>query len=391
MKITPAFPAHLLHGSGQECLEYFVNEVIIDHEILSQSLSLLDEMANPLLEKRLILLLGGSGVGKSALMKKLVSRRNQRRAGAAATNPQIVPAVFYEVESPDKGQFAFSSLYRGVLGEINAALVERTLPVIERKVREKIIQTISIEHAGRRLDADALKGRFIKNLIERGIELACLDEAINIFTVGKPRSERDRTEQLKAQAGKLKTFGNKTPTTLVLAGAYDFFELTLVSGQIARRSFIVHMEPYQMTSEDLAAFVKALVGLLSHLPINHQIDPEIHATELFLQSLGCIGTLKNILSSALLKALARKVSLTIQIVRECYFTAAQLDVMRKEMKSGIERVRDIMTMEQLASHTENSKPQSAKQSESSRSKLSPGETTPSHRHSAASEWGHDAP
>ncbi|MCZ7655036.1 MAG: hypothetical protein M5R42_13310 [Rhodocyclaceae bacterium] len=79
--------------------------------------------------------------------------------------------------------------------------------------------TISVEHAGRRVDASALKARFIKNLIDREIELACLDEAINIFKVGKHKSERDRKEQLKEQADKLKTFGNKTPTTLVLGGS----------------------------------------------------------------------------------------------------------------------------------------------------------------------------
>lgn len=386
MKVVPQYPPEIRSGSDQQRLKYFVDDVIIDHQVLENAMARLDELANPLLEQRIIPLLGGSGVGKSALMKKLVKKRTARRSEEIAVNAQIVPAVFYEVEAPDKGEFAFSSLYRGFLGEIGAALVDRTLPVVEKTARDKSIRALAVEQAGRRIDADALKERFIRNLVERTIEMACLDEAINIFAVGRPRSERERLALLKAQAGKLKTFGNKTPTTLVLAGAYDFFELTLVSGQIARRSSIVHMEPYTMTPNGLVEFAKALVGLLAHLPIEHDLDPEIHATELFLQCLGCIGTLKNILTSALLKALGRKQSLTIGLVRESYFTTAQLNVMRDEMEIGIKRVRELITMEQQAGKAEATSSSDTAAPGKNGRKLKPGETTPSHRKEAAEEW-----
>jgi len=263
---------------------------------------------------------------------------------------------------------------------------DRTLPVMERPAREKLILTIGIEEAGHKLKESALKSRFICNLIEREIELACLDEAINIFEVGKPKSERERKEQLKAQANKLKTFGNKTPTTIVLAGAYDFFEMTLVSGQIARRSSIVHMEPYTMTKEGLVGFAEALIGLLSHLPIEHELDPELYAAEFFLQSLGCVGTLKNILSTALNKSLSRNRPLSISLVRESYFTAAQLEVMSSEMRAGVARVRELMTMEQLAAKSEDATSKPVDSSTSGGRKLAPGETKPSHRHDAADQW-----
>lgn len=388
MDLVPKFPHELLAKSDEERLAYFVNVVIVDHPSLDHGLSAVDEKSNPLLEKRLILLLGGSGVGKSALMRKLVEKRISRKAKEIEANQQLLPGIYYEIEAPDKGKFAFSSLYRGVLGVVNAALIERTLPITERQTRHKVMETLRIEHAGRKLDPDALKKRFIENLIDRQIELACFDEAINVFKVGKPRSEIDRKDQLKEQADKLKTFGNKTPTTLVLAGAYDFFELTLVSGQIARRSTIVHIEPYAVTEEGLEGFSTALIGLLVHLPIEHRLDPEIHATELFLQSLGCVGNLKNILSEALLKALTRKVPLTIEIVRECYFTAAQLEVMRQEMEVGIARVRELMTMEQLAETTARKNPDTPASSPTGGiHKLAPGETAPSHRADATKDWG----
>jgi len=269
---------------------------------------------------------------------------------------------------------------------MNAALIDRTLPIIERRSHNKSIRTIDVESAGRRLSSAALKDRFIENLIDRQVELVCLDEAINIFKVGRSKSQADRKEQLKDQTDKLKTFVNKTPTTLLLSGAYDFLDLTMSSGQIARRSVIVHMAPYTMKGDGLKGFATALIGLIAHCPCAHELDPKEHAAELFLQSLGCIGTLKNILSNALLRALSSKKALTIDLVRKCYFTAAQLEVMRNEMNDGIARVQELTTMEQLATKAEPKVQKSENSQSMGKNKLAPGETRPSHRNESTNDW-----
>lgn len=386
MSVNALFPKHLLHSCNKDRMTYYVNEVIVDHPVLTDAIDSLDEMANPLLEKRLILLVGGTGVGKSALMRKLVHRRISRMRDVIVSNRQIVPAIQVEIEAPDIGKFAFSTLYREALVQMNAALIDLTLPIIERRSHDSLMYTIAVEKSGHRLNPSALKVRFMENLVDRQVDLVCLDEAINIFKVGHSRSDKDRREQLKDQADKLKTFINKTPTSLVLGGAYDFLDLTMSSGQLARRSFIVHMSPYTMKSDSLTGFATALVGLIAHLPIKHELDPTSHATELFLQCLGCIGTLKNILSAALLRALNTNKPLTIDIVRKCYFTAAQLEVMRNEMNDGIARVKELMTMEQLAENAEQNTPKPDQSSSANSQKLAPGESKPSHRHDATKSW-----
>jgi hypothetical protein len=386
MPTEPIFPRHLLGSSDKDRMSYYVNEVIVDHPILTSTLDTLDELANPLLEKRLILLVGGTGVGKSALMKKLVARRISRMVKSISENPQIVPAIHVEVEAPDIGKFMFSSLYRDALAQMNAALIERSLPLVERRTNGKLITTIAIEKSGHRLNPSALKLRFIENLIDRRVDLVCLDEAINIFKVGRSKSEKDRKDQLKDQSDKLKTFVNKTPTSLILGGAYDFLDLTMSSGQIARRSVIIHMGPYTM-QDDLEGFATALVGLLAHLPTEHDLDPEKHAAELFLQCLGCVGTLKSILSQAFWSSLTLKQSLTIDLVRKRYFTAAQLEVMRNEMNDGIARVQELLTMEQLAVKAEQVIPVPSQPVTIQSKKLHPGDTKPSHRHDATKSWG----
>lgn len=386
MSIESLYPKHLLDSPARDRVSYFVNEVIVDHPTLIAAINSVDEFADPLLDRRLILLVGGSGVGKTALLRKLVSRRMTRLFDAIRNNPQLVPAICVEMEPPDKGSFLFTSLYKDALAEMNAPLIHRTLPMVDRHSCNSLTRTIAVEMAGHRLAPSALKRRFIENLIDRQVDLVCLDEAINIFKVGKARSEAERRAQLKDQSDKLKTFINKTPTSLVLGGAYDFLELTLGSGQLARRTHIVHMPPYTMNGDGLTGFAYALVGLIAHLPIAHKINPHDHASELFLQSLGCIGTLKNILSDALLRAIKSGTELTMDIIRKCYFTAAQLDVMRTEMDIGIKSVNELMTMEQLAESADQTPAAPPPQSPKKGRKLAPGETRPSHRHDATSSW-----
>jgi len=266
------FPARLLTATVKERVDYFKDEAIVDHPNMDATLTLCDEKANSVLDRRLILLVGPTGVGKSAVLKKLVERRNARRRAEASARPEIVSGLYIEAEAPDRGAFDFVTLYREGLVEMKAALIERTMPLVERKAHEGTLVTLAIESSARHLGRDSLKLRFKSELISREVEVLCIDEAINLFKTGKRRTEKERQEVLKDQADKLKTFTNKTPASIILSGAFDFFELTCCSAQIARRSLIVVMEPYTMAPQSLAGFGTALVGLIAHLPIAHKLE-----------------------------------------------------------------------------------------------------------------------
>lgn len=381
MRLESACPKHIFDLPVDERIAYFAQEVIANHPELSRALDELDRKAYPMFERRLILLIGPTGVGKTALLRKLVRRRINKNAEAIRKNRELVPAFMVEVEAPDKGPFRFPTLYREALREMQAALPELSQPVVSHRSAPVYPLCIGAEAIRRRGDQDALKERFMTNLIDRKVEIASFDEAVNIFKVGRPRSQTERLQQLKDQADKLKTFTNKTPAAVILAGAYDFFELTLTSGQLARRSLIIHMEPYRMTESGLDGFLKALMGLISYLPSAHELDPAVHGTELFLQCLGCIGTVKNILTEGLSLAVKANRPLTIKLLRRAYFSAAQLKVMRQEMDDGALAVSELTSIAELADRAA----QSADQRGHGQA-LRPGETKPSHRHDATKDW-----
>ena len=228
MSTAPMFPADLLTKSDDERLAYYKDEVIVDHPALTDTLEELDSKANPTLDRRLILLVGGTGLGKSAVAKKLVARRLARRKEQMLLRPEIVPAFLIELEPPDRGAFDFATLHGEGLVAMRATLIDRTRPVVERKTREGTLVTLAIENAKRTTSRGGLKIRFKSELISREVELAAVDEAISLFKTGKRKSEKERQEVLKDQADKLKTFTNKTPATILLVGSFDFFEFCLL-------------------------------------------------------------------------------------------------------------------------------------------------------------------
>jgi hypothetical protein len=377
MTMKTQCPDHILSASIDEKMLYYYRDVIVDHPLQNAVLDRLDQGAYPLLDRRLMLLVGGTGAGKTAVLRQLCMRRLLNKADAVASNPQIIPAIKIEIRAPTKGKFDFSTLYVSALREMNSALIERTLPLVERRAGQHSIATIGVEYAYQGVQPQSLEDRFANALIDREIEVACFDEAVNIFKLGSTRSDRERKFRLQDQSDKLKTFVNTTSTALILAGGYDFFELTLTTGQIARRSLVVHFEPYTMSPESLKGFANALIALLSFLPIEHDLDPNIIATELFLQCLGCIGTLKNILLAALLLALRAGKPLTMNFVRLSYYTAAQLKVMSDEMENGMKCIREFMSPMEMAKNAEQSAAGQRKKI------LAVGETTPSHRRDVA--------
>jgi hypothetical protein len=386
MESIAIFPPQLLTASKAEKLEYFDEQVIVDHPSLNQAMNACDEKANSVLDRSLNLLVGPTGVGKSAVLKRLVARRNLRRQGEIENRPEVVAAIFIEAEAPDRGAYEFSTLYRDGLVEMKAALIDRTVPLIDRKTRESTLLTLAIESSGRRVGRDGLKLRFKRELIAREVELVAIDEAINIFTTGKSKTANDRVDVLKNQANKLKTFTNKTPTSIILAGAFDFFHLTLTSGQNARRSVITVMEPYPLNKDGLTGFGTALFGLIAHLPVEHSLVAESIASELYLQTLGCVGILKSILCEALVLALNREVILSIVLVRSCYYSTAQLAVMRDEMNAGLKAVHELTSLEDMAGQAEVDSAEQSSRNSVAQVPLKPGETKPSHRTEATEKW-----
>lgn len=366
--------------SDAQLLKYY-DDIIVDHPALRAAREQLERRSYPLLDGRLILFVGGSGVGKTATLRTLVRSICKNKNNHLEEKQETLPAFYLELEPPDSGTYKFKDLYRDSLLEMQAPLVDHTVAKIDRSAENKIIKTLHVE-SRKRPDEKAFKKRYIDSLKNLQVLLVAYDEALSIFSTGNPRSEKDRLARISAQARKLKTFVNKTPTSIVLAGAYDFYEMAMCEGQVARRTRVVHMEPYEADDKGLSGFSEALIGLIEYLPVQHSLDISDISTELFLQSLGCIGILKNILIEGLKISLDSNERLQIKHLRAAYLSAAQLSVIREEMDKGREEINELINPLSLAVKAE----RSTTKSKSKLRRQKPGEMSPTHRKKSAEKW-----
>ena len=379
-----AFPRYLLNVSFEERVEYFKN-VAIDHPILLDNLNALEVLTACPTPRNLILVVGGTGTGKTKLLTKLNERiRSSLNATQRAAGE--VGSVYEELRTPTKGTFNFSQVHRAVLQSMDVPLISRTRPLVMRECGGVSVPSLLIETSHSRLNDHAIEQRFYATLDRKKPRAIVLDEAKALFRIARPRNEEDRIERLKYQADLCKDLANRAKSAVVLGGAYDFFDLSVASGQNARRCALIHVRPYSDSAEDLAGFAKAIIGLLNHLPISHRLDPPTVATELFLQGLGCVGLAAGILTEALRDALVRNVEMTIDLVRQKYYPAKALNVMRAELIEGMQRVDALTTMEDLAEEAPSTATPSKNNSPNGGRRLKPGETKPSNMSNRVEGW-----
>lgn len=341
-KVEPLFPRELLNAPTSERLRYFKEKAIVTHPRMDEVVDEILEAAGSMCDQNLILLVGPSGVGKSECLKEAVRRAVAERMSEALSKSHVVPAIFIEADAPERGNFDWRDFYATGLTELSTPLIGSTLPCTQRIAHDQIIETLAVEDNHRSPKASTLRLRFRNTLRRRETVLVGVDEAVNLLQVRSTRNKQNRKDLLLAAGSSVRSLVNKATATIVLAGAFDFYDLASSTAQLARRSYIVYFQEYGNSAKDMEGFSRALLGLFAHLPIKHALDPEKLAAELFIQSLGCVGVVKTILQRALMKALNRKKPLDPNILRSCYYPKSKLDVMRQEMQQGGAKVRELL-------------------------------------------------
>lgn len=376
--VTRRFPTHLLSASVEERVQYFVHEAVVDHPDLSRHLDDLEAATCTPTARNLLLVIGPTGVGKSTLLKQLNTRK-QRTISDAARMSGATASAYLQLKSPSKGRFDFQALRASVLHAINAPLVDKTRPIVLREADGLRIPSLLIERNVSSLTGRAIETRFVNEVARRKVDTLIFDEAGSLFNVGRTRTERERLDRLAQQAVSVKDMANESNLTIVLGGAYDFYEMSLAGGQNARRTEIFHIKPYSNSNEGLKGFATAVLGMLCHLPVCHTIDPVVASTELMLQSCGCVGTSAGILSQALREAAFTRRDLTLEMVRKHYYSASALKTMRRELQDGIRRVDEILSVDDLLEEPAKKGDVTSSPPAERAKRLGPGETKPAHR------------
>lgn len=156
--------------------------------------------------------------------------------------------------------------------------------------------------------------------------------------------------RLAQQLDILKSLSNEYNIQWVLLGSYDLFDLMSLSGQLARRTHVIHFSRYRLDHEtDVRWFSGCLKQLAKGMPALQSVDVLRYA-EVFQQTtLGCVGTLRTVLMR--LDRLVASKGWSEEALCTALLTEAQVTQITREVLEGEERIAPGLHRNSLSSKT----------------------------------------
>lgn len=260
----------------------------IKHTRIEQVMDELNCLIYPGSQDSILMVCGPTGVGKSTVAESMVIVENERSASEMQADAGIIPAVYVEARASGEDDFSWRLFYQSVLEQLDTDLEIPKYhfdidPITGRMVSPRSLKDRTL--AGLRTSVErALRHRKTRFLV--------IDEAAHII-------HQTRRNRLEIQLDTLKSLANQAGVQIVMVGSYDLFQLMSLSGQLARRTHVLHMERYrQDNDQDIRAFHACVQKFQNTAaPIWGQaLMP--YANSLHENTLGCIGTLSAILTRA---------------------------------------------------------------------------------------------
>lgn len=266
-----------------------LNQLRINHTRIRSLAAEMHSLIYPGSQSSILLVVGPAGVGKSTLSKYLVESLLKASSSQMDQQAQLIPAVYVEAVVAGENEFSWRMLHERILKELDGdelGLCRKTYGVdalTQRLVRPS--------RMGRSTLLD-LRNAVEDGLQQRGTCLLVIDEAAHIFSqVNKAKMENNLNT--------IKSLANLSGTQIVLTGSYDLYNLVSLSGQLARRTHVLHFERYRQDQpEDIQAFRTCLRQFEAELPQLWQGQLTTYTEALMENTLGCIGTLSGVLTRA---------------------------------------------------------------------------------------------
>lgn len=232
--------------------------------------------------RNFVLLYGPSGVGKTALLQRLVRDVEGRERARMAADPQLRPVIHMSASGPT-GPFDLFSFFLDALAKLGEPAVD------DRKVRWQPGRPGQL----RLRSPEDARRQFREATKDRKTRVAVIDESYHL------RHGIRTEEALLERMDLLKSLAEETGIVFVLAGTYQMLELRNVSEQLGRRAAEVHFPRYAATDEGQKGFGLAYARLLKK--IGHPVDPDVdsYVFDMFERTVGCVGHLKDWLVEAL--------------------------------------------------------------------------------------------
>lgn len=267
-----------------------LQKVKIKHTRIAQLMDELNTLIYPGSQDSLLLVCGPTGVGKSTLAHHVVDKALQSNSEQMAANAGLVPAVYVEAPSSGENEFSWRLFFSRILAQLDQDFAHH-LPRASFGIDTETGRMVRPRSSSGQSLA-SLRTAVERGLAARGTQLLVVDEAAHFIRQSSPR-------RLEIQLDTLKSLSNACGAQILLIGAYDLYQLMSLSGQLSRRTHVLHFERYREDRpEDVRAFLACIQKFQSVLPHLWGEKLLAHAAALHENTVGCVGTLSAVLMRA---------------------------------------------------------------------------------------------
>jgi hypothetical protein len=289
-----------------------------------------------------VILTGPTGAGKTHMARALFDELRNRYQSAMPLSPQapskafdaFIPVVGLRANSPRGAGFDWQDFYIRLLNKLRDVLFDKKLLVPK--------QMSLFPEAPMPVAADSLKVCTLRRSVEsalrnRRTRVVIIDEAHHILMCRDKEMQKYAFEQLKSLT-------DETGIILALVGTYDLLDIRDHSGQLMRRSEIIHLKRYCYNDlsqkTDFAKACRRIRKAMS-VPLELQESEEANYVDTCqLKSAGAVGILVELHLEAQRRALeAGKEAVSLDLLAESAKPNTAILTILEEALRGEERLR----------------------------------------------------
>lgn len=290
-----SFPRNLLKAPNSERLEYF-RAFTTRHLIL---VSVYEELWCAIRDSKpgsIIFVYGPTGVGKTTLLERTVTRCQETLLAELEKDSERIPIVKVRLPAPSSGIFDWIDYFQRLLLEFEEPLIDHKLDRSQWDIQnphsllkaESNMQLISNDKPGIR----PIRFASERTLKHRRPMAVLIDDAQHFGIISSGRKLLDQLNTIKSLA-------DESKVTHVLCGTYELIPLRNLNGQLSRRSIDIHFGRYQANDKNhMEEFINILNTFQQHLPLSDTPDLVSQWDYFYERSLGCVGVLKDWLTSS---------------------------------------------------------------------------------------------
>lgn len=339
--IEPKFDPALLDATSEEKLDYFRRK-LLGHPHLEQAFNLALDSIEFAAKGEIVAIVGPTGVGTTQLGKKLW-RKFRDVATTLDEDGRVLPLVpAIGLEAPNQADRIDADYWKRLLAEImrrgGDSLIDRKLYVPP----SEFILTHPIPYADPlKRSIDTLIRATVSMLEQRQTKVLLINQAARLFPESDPAG-CVRSQQI------LMDLAAQTNTRFVLIGGYQLVRASCARNNWLRRQHTVHFRRYDRNNkQEYGHFVRSLTNLLACMPTEQRLEnlSEAGAMQLYISSVGCIGTLKKTLLLAFQHALRTGEAMTEGFILQfATHNVVALEI-AKEARMGEHLLMDVTPIE----------------------------------------------